>query len=140
MKKRASIILLYLIVSILIAPIRSFGNTGVKISTIVGFVLYFSLTAIFIKRDLFKISPSILLAMGLIGISVINLPFHVIHFKATLGTLVEYIVHLGAVLAGYYYMRINKLSHRVIFSGISVSIVAFIVFCLYDLILKVILY
>ncbi len=46
--------------------------------------------------------------MRLLGISLINLPFHVIHFHETLGTLIEYIVHLLAVVAGYYYAMIKK--------------------------------
>lgn len=136
MKATIKIILIYLVTSILLSPIRSFGKIGITISTIVGFAVYFLLTTIFIKKGLFKASPIIVLVAGLIGMSITNLPFHIIHFRDTIFVFVEYIVHFGAVIAGFYYMRIEKPNNRIIFTIICAIIVLVATFYVNDLVVS----
>ena len=106
--KNGLILFLYFSLAILIFPIRTLGNIGVKLSSLVGFVLFYLLTIFLIRKYGRKISVRGVLGMGLLGISLPTLPFHIIHFHATLGTPLEYILHLSAVIAGYYRFTMEK--------------------------------
>ena len=67
-----------------------------------------------------------------------NLPFHIIHFHATLGTLLEYILHLSAVIAGYYYVRVENRNNKILFNSMCAIVVSIASFYIDDLILKLI--
>ncbi|HHV03222.1 MAG TPA: hypothetical protein GXX64_04830 [Bacteroidales bacterium] len=128
------VFLAYVALTLLLTPIRAFGNVGVKVSSLLGFLLFSILTVVLIKRRDVKVSAPWVLLMGLLGISLINLPFHVIHFHETLGTLIEYIVHLLAVVAGYYYAMIKKTDCKIVFCIFCMAIVTVLSLYVYDLI------
>ncbi|WP_298654064.1 hypothetical protein [uncultured Proteiniphilum sp.] len=138
MKKNILILLVYLALAIVISPIRALGNIGVKLASLIGFVLFYLLTTVLIKRYTGKISAPAILFMGLLGISLVNLPFHMIHFSETLGTLLEYIIHLSAVIAGYYYVMIKNLNYKIVYNVVWIVIVLIASFYVNDLIFKTI--
>ncbi len=138
-KNRFLILLGYTALTIVISPIRALGNIGIKLSSIIGFALFYLLTIVLIKRYGGKISAPSILFMGLLGISLVNLPFHVIYFNDTLGTLLEYIIHLSAVVAGFYYVMIKKLNYKIVYNVVCIIIVLVTSFYVNDLILKAIL-
>lgn len=135
LNKYAGFFLFFALVTLLLSPIRGF-NHGVKFSSMVGFLLFYLLTVVLIKKYTDKIPASKILLMGLLGISLINLPFHLIYFKATLWTTLEYIIHLSAVIAGYYHVKIKKSNHKIAYVIVSVIIALVLSFYVNDLIFK----
>ncbi|NLX66106.1 MAG: hypothetical protein GXZ19_04935 [Bacteroidales bacterium] len=136
--KNGLILFLYFSLTILIGPIRALGNIGVKLSSLVGFVLFYLLTIFLIRKYGRKISLRGVLWMGLLGISLPTLPFRIIHFQAALGTLLEYILHLSAVIAGYYYVRVENRNNKILFNSMCAIVVSIASFYIDDLILKLI--
>lgn len=133
------ILLMYTVLTIVLSPLRALGNIGGKLSLLIGFALFYLFTIVLIKRYAGKISASDILFMGLIGISVINLPFHVFYFNDTLGTLLEYCLHLSAVIAGYYYVMIKKSNYQILYNTACIIIVLILSFYVDDLIIRTIL-
>lgn len=133
------ILLMYIVLTIVLSPLRALGNIGGKLSLLIGFTLFYLLTIVLIKRYAGKISASGILFMGLLGISVINLPFHVFYFNDTLGTLLEYCLHLSAVIAGYYYVMIKKSNYQILYNTVCIIIVLILSFYVDDLIIRTIL-
>ncbi len=136
MKNKFLILLAYITLTIVLSPIRALGNIGVKLSSLIGFILFALVTVLLIKRYHGKVSAPGVLLLGLLGISLINLPFHVIYFRETVGTLLEYVIHLLAVVAGYYYTMIKKNNFRILFSIVCIVIVSVLSFYIDDLFLK----
>ncbi len=136
---KISILLMYTVLTIVLSPLRALGNIGGKLSLLIGFALFYLLTIVLIKRYAGKISAPGILFMGLLGISLVDLPFHVFYFNDTLGTLLEYIIHLSAVVAGYYYVMIRKLNYKIVYNAVCIIIVLVTSFCVNDLMLKAIL-
>lgn len=98
--------ILFFIISMLIAPLRSgfitIGPvTGFELSSIVGFVVIFFCTLWFLEKNRGKQSVSLILLSIFVGISVITLPIHVFNFNDTLGSLLEYLIHLLAILLAF---------------------------------------
>ena len=112
------------------------GNIGVKLSSLVGFVLFYLLTIFLIRKYGRKISLRGVLWMGLLGISLPTLPFRIIHFQAALGTLLEYILHLSAVIAGYYYVRIENRNNKILFNSVCAIVVFIASFYVNDVIFE----
>ncbi len=134
--KNGLILFLYFSLTILIGPIRALGNIGVKLSSLVGFVLYYLLTIFLIRKYGRKIPLRGVQWMGLLGISLPNLPFRIIHFHATLVTLLEYILHLSAVIAGYYYVRIENRNNKILFNSVCAIVVFIASFYVNDVIFE----
>lgn len=111
-----------LIMGLIIAPLRggyvSIGPiTGFYLSSIVGFIIFYLLTIFFLrKKDTIWIPASIA-----IGLSFFTLPIHVLLWESTLVSLLEYIIHLTAVIAGYICYRLKKQYIKYIFSLLIIS-------------------
>ena len=122
------IVILSLIVSLLIAPLRggfiTIGSiTGFKLSSIVGFVVYFFLTNYFlIKR---KLSNGLILIGIFIGISLFILPLYIMNFAGTQASHLEYLIHLSSILLGWVFYSVNSKSYKVLIFIFSIA------FCLW---------
>jgi thiol-disulfide isomerase/thioredoxin len=101
-----------LLISVIISPLRggyvSVGRiTGMELSSIVGFIIYFALTVYFLIQAKQKLSSALILIAVIAGLSAITLPIHIIDFQSTLVSFLEYLIHLSAVLCGYLFYKSN---------------------------------
>lgn len=115
MKRKYIIILIsYIVLSLVIAPIRggyfSICNLrGIPLAHIVGSVCYFGLTLWFIYYYKAKIRPIFIISIAMIGATIIELPFHLLDFRDTLVSFPELLNRYWVILIAYvvYKVRCN---------------------------------
>lgn len=102
----AYIFLLSFVISLIIAPLRGGYITvnnifdGPDLSMILGFVIYFIFTVYCLNYYVKKIQLKVILAAILTGRLILDIPFRIIDFDATLISLPDTLFHiLGIVLA-----------------------------------------
>ena len=105
----------------LIMPLRGgyviIGSiSGSQLSSIAGFILNVLLTFSFLKRKTGK-RPVYIVLCALLGASIVDLPLHIIEFKDTLCTLLEFIIRILGVISGYLLYKLTSVKSR-IFCGI----------------------
>lgn len=118
MKHTLKIFVIGLILSVVISPLRSgfvslWELSGFKLSSIVGFVLYFFLTIYFLKSNQKKLSDSRIVISFLLGISLISLTIHIVSLPETLGSLLELLIQLSSVGFGWLVYRISNIYYKV---------------------------
>lgn len=107
------IALVFLLISLLIAPLRSgfisIGSiTGFQLSSIVGFIIIYVVSLWFLKRFKDKLPDGLIILSIFVGISLITLPFHIIDFTRSLGSLLEYLIHLLAIFLAFICYKSSK--------------------------------
>lgn len=106
-----------LILWLLIAPLRGgyieIGSiTGFKLSSIVGFSVYFSLAIYFLSKR--KLSNGLVLIGIFIGISFFILPLYIINFSGTQVSHLEYLIHISSILLGWVFYTVNSKFYKVL--------------------------
>jgi len=107
------IILVFLLISLLIAPLRggfiAIGSvTGFPLSSIVGFIIIYFVSLWFLVRFKDKLPVGLILLSIFVGISLIILPIHIFDFTGTLGSLLEYLIHILAILMAFICYKSSK--------------------------------
>jgi thiol-disulfide isomerase/thioredoxin len=112
MKKKVffTIFGLSLLISLLIAPLRggyvSIGSiSGIKLSSIVGFIIYGVLTYYSLVKAREKLSAIAILVAILVGLNALTLWIRIIHFEGTLASDLECLIHISAIFFGYMFYR-----------------------------------
>ncbi|MDR1340570.1 MAG: TlpA family protein disulfide reductase [Prevotellaceae bacterium] len=113
-----------LLMSLLIAPLRggyvTIGSLdGFHISSIVGFIIYFIMTFYCLAKVRDKLSTTLILVSLLVGLNAITLPIRIMNFQGTLGSALECLIHISAVLWGYVFYK-SKRHLRVLTLTISI--------------------
>jgi hypothetical protein len=63
----------------------------------------------FLKNSRTKIvKPLLILSLAFLGISIIEIPYRIIHFELTLFTLPNYIFHVFGLLMGYWFYKVPR--------------------------------
>ena len=119
------IALVFLLISILIAPLRggyiTIGSiTGFKLSSIVGFIIIYFVSLWFLIKFHGKLPVGLIILSIFLGISLIILPIHIFDFTRTLGSLLEYLIHLLAILMAFICYKSSKYA-RVIITILSLG-------------------
>lgn len=113
-RKISKIFFIGLILSILVSPLRSgivsLGSlSGFKLSSLVGFFIYFFSTAYLLKRNKKGLSNSCITISFTLGISLISLIIHILYFPKTEVSLLELFIYLFSIILGYvFYITKNK--------------------------------
>lgn len=107
------IALVFLLISLLIAPLRggfiSIGSvTGFQLSSIVGFIIIYVVSLWFLNRFKDKLPVGLIILSIFVGISVINIPIHIIDFAGSLGSLLEYFILLLAIIMAFICYKSSK--------------------------------
>lgn len=105
MKNRIIIFLSAFILELAITPCRAITLTehlsGFNLALLVGFISFFILTCIILKKFSEKIRPCILLMLILGGTLIIYLPIIIHDFQSTLISLPEYSFHILGILLAF---------------------------------------
>jgi len=131
------IALVFLLISLLIAPLRSgflsIGSvTGFQLSSIVGFIIIYFFSLWFLVRFKDKLPVGLIILSIFVGISLIILPIHIFDFTRSLGSLLEYFIHLLAILMAFIYYKSNKYV-RVVITILSLGLALWLSVKGYDL-------
>lgn len=119
------IALVFLLISLLIAPLRSgflsIGSvTGFQLSSIVGFIIIYFVSLWFLIRFKDKLPVGLIILSILVGISLITLPIHIFDFSSSLVSLLEYFIHLLAILLAFICYKSSKYV-RVVITILSIG-------------------
>lgn len=114
------VLLTFLCANIAISPLKSIHNLDVNLSILLGFILNFSLILLFVNKLKDRVKATRILLLAIIGVSVMSLPFHILHFKATLGSLLGYLVNIIAIFGAYGYTKLTTAKNKCIYIIISV--------------------
>lgn len=119
------IALVFVLISLLIAPLRSgfisIGSiTGFQISSIVGFVIIYVISFWVLNKFKDKLSVGLIILSIIVGISVINIPIRIIDFSGSLVSLLEYFIHLLAILLAFICYKSSKYV-RVVITILSIG-------------------
>lgn len=110
----------FLCLNIAISPAKMFHNTLFDLSLLLGFVLNFILIIIFIHKLKEHEKSYTILLFAILGVSIVALPLHIAHFKATLGSLLSYTINLIALFGGYRYTKLKTKRSIYLFSFIAI--------------------
>lgn len=130
------IVITSLIISLIIAPLRGgyidIGSiTGFKLSSIVGFVVYFTLTVYFLSRK--KLSNGLVVLAMFIGFSFFMLPLYIMNFSGTRVSHLEYLIHISSIILGWVFYRMDSKFYKVLALMFSITFCAWISTVGYDL-------
>lgn len=123
-KALIKIVITSLILSLLIAPLRGgyieIGSiTGFKLSSIVGFIVYFPLTIYFLRKS--KLSNGLVLIGIFIGISFFTLPLSITNFSGTQASHLEYLIHISSIIFGWAFYTVNSKFYKVLIFVFSMT-------------------
>jgi thiol-disulfide isomerase/thioredoxin len=124
-KSFLKIIIISLILSLLIAPLRGgyieIGTiTGFKLSSIVGFVVYFHLTIYFLGK--IRLSNGLIIISVFIGISFFILPLYIISFSGAQASHLEYLIHISSIILGWIFYSVNSKLYKVLIFIFSMTL------------------
>lgn len=125
LKKKITFVLIYLFITILISPLRSLHSIGLILSSIIGFSIFYYLTIILINKYKSELTASQILLYGILGVVLINLPFHILYFKETSVNLLEFSIHVMGIVLGFGFTRFSSKKTKIIY-----TIVCFVLFIL----------
>lgn len=94
-----------LVISLLISPLRSgfislWSLSGFKLSSIVGFIIYYFLIIYLLKNNKLAINSLVVIGTIVISSSVLTLPIHFVNFSATLLSFLEQLILFSAIFLG----------------------------------------
>ncbi len=94
-----------LVASIVISPLRggyvTIGPlTGFYLSSIVGLLTFFSLTIWTLSKYRCKLSSIYIITALFLGLSILIAPLHIVDFVSTLGSFLEYLIQVFAIILG----------------------------------------
>lgn len=125
------VIFIFILITLLISPIRGL-DYGLKLSSVIGSCIYFLLTLFMIKKYKNSIDPTIIMVLGLLGVSVVRLPFHIIYFNDTFVSMLEFIIHLSAIVMGYLFTYLKTDKIKIIYCIICFIVVVIVSTIVYD--------
>ena len=121
-RKMGIIILVSLLVFFIIMPVRliypTAGFNPIWLSTLLGFVGYYSATYFLCKKYQTKINPKKVLLLVLIGLLILQLRLRIISFKTTLVTFPEFLFNLFGIFAGYFSFVKRKIRGPLFITGV----------------------
>ncbi|MCD7978795.1 MAG: hypothetical protein LUG51_17265 [Tannerellaceae bacterium] len=115
------VIFLFFLVAIVLMPLRGgyvriLTWTGLPLSSLVGFVIYYLILFFLLRKSYQQLSPEQILICGIIGVSILNLPLHIIYFYDTLVSLPEYIIHILGMGLGYIAYKLRNKYAQILFT------------------------
>ena len=116
-----------LLIELITSPLRGYqlpfipGGGGIKLCSVVTFILYFVFIQLMLKKYTSKIKPQWILVACLLGSSILQVPIRLL--PGTLGTLPDWLFHLFGIAMGYLFYKSNKFSIK---SGIVVISIIFL--------------
>ncbi|WP_029904858.1 TlpA disulfide reductase family protein [Prevotella sp. 10(H)] len=131
MKPLVKIFLLSFLIFLIISPLRGgyieIGEiTGFLLSSIVGFVVYYSFTYYITYKYNEKIKPAKILGAILLGVSIVTVPMHAADFEPRLISLPEYFIHLLGILLGFSCFYIKKIYFKITLTVLSLLVAAWL--------------
>ncbi len=122
-KKNLIFFLLFFLLELTLTPLMFFEF---KIGTLIGFVICFFITYLIFNKCK-KVASLNIFIIGLIGLSIFQLPIRIINFNSTLNSLPHFLFHLlGLIFA--YLVFISKKNYKVVFVVIAIILNAFYFF------------
>jgi len=122
-----TVFILSLIVCIIITPLRSGSEsitigvlTGFYLSSVVGAIVYYTLTTCALHRYNTKLSPIIIITAIFLGQSILRLPFHIIDFDRTSNSFLEYLIQVFSIALGYIVYLCKSIKIKVIVSILGI--------------------
>lgn len=119
-------LVLSVFISFIIIPIR-LVDMPFAVSTLIGFILYFTSTTYIINKYGLYISVNRILILALIGASCFQVPIRIIYFSSSLGSLPEFLFHILGILIGYIFHK-GRSFYRYLFLTISFGLCLFYFF------------
>jgi thiol-disulfide isomerase/thioredoxin len=101
-KQLVYIVLISCFLEVAIAPLR--GYVSLMSNAVAGFAVYFIFTIIVIKKFANTFKPVYLLLAVILGCSIFPVPVHIFYLNSTLRTLPDYIMHIGGISVGYWFV------------------------------------
>lgn len=118
------------IIELIIMPFRGinlWNVSGVILSMLFGFTLYFFWTMFCLKKYLNRLNVSRILIPILIGFLIIQLPVRIYDFQGTLCSLPDCVCHFLGILFGYItYRKLQKWKWAFFITGIIICLLLFV--------------
>ena len=111
------------LIEILTSPLRTqaYLKYGIPVSfqlcSVVTFALFFIYINLILIKNTSKLKPQYILLACIIGCSILQLPFRMIHFNQTLISLPDFLFHLLGIFMGYFF----HISGKYVKTGIAVT-------------------
>jgi len=128
-KKVVVILLSSLILFLILSPIRIY--LGSPAFSLIGFVLFFFLTVLFIKKYKTFLPVWVILAAIILGQLIPELPMRVTAFEETLTSLPGSLIHTLGIICGFLYWRL-KPPFNILVASLGCLITAFMFFQGYE--------
>lgn len=101
---------IFVLIDLATAPLRGgyltiFGVTGIPLSSLVGFVVNFVVMQLLLIKLRDKNRSGIILLGAVVGVLLLSLPLHIMYFEPTLGTLLDTMIRLLAVVLAFVCCR-----------------------------------
>lgn len=130
MKKYGLSFFLSLVLYLVTAPLRGgyvtvLGLTGLPLSTLVGFILYFLFTFFLLHKFEGKTKKYVVLLAILLGCILLELPVRILRFQSSLGSLPDIVFKIVAISAAFLFYTVKGY-----FQKLTVSFPVFIL-CLW---------
>ncbi len=119
------VLLSFLCTNIAISPLRMIHDIGIDLMSLLAFILNFILITFFLNKFRNKENRITILLLALFGVSIISIPLFVSAFLATLGSLLDFVFTLLAILGGYVYSKLRTAKSKYIYIAVSVVFILF---------------
>lgn len=127
--------LLSILISLLITPLRGImlydDVAGVRLCSILGFILYFIATILLYKKYSNQHSLNFIIFPILCGILLLQVPLRIIAFNATLSSIPDFIMHLMGIVFAYFACKFSWTKKLLFIVGLIICL--FMYFKGYDL-------
>lgn len=118
MKYKILIVVIYILLDMVLSPLR-----GISFYlSAVAFAIFFVITIVLINKFNDKISANQFIIFALLGILLLNLPFTIIYFEDTMISMLDVILRILGVVAGYGFTKISGRSAKIIYTVICFAI------------------
>ncbi len=91
---------------IAVSPLRGYANF--QTSSLIGFIAYFFLTSVCLKKFKSKLATWQILIGVIIGLWILQLPMRIIYFEATLISLPDSLIHTLGIICGFLCWRLKS--------------------------------